>query len=311
MRFTGSAWIAGISLLGISLAGGAAAECAKRPRYGGTLRVELQAAKISIDPREWRAGMEEAAAAQKLAALVFDRLLSLDDYGRIQPQLAAAWSHDAAFKRWQFTIRSGVKFTDGTLLSAAEAATALRALLPAKRQVSGAGDSLVLQSPEAMPELLEELASPKYVVFHVGSGGALAGTGPFVAVDGAPAGHLLFRANEECWAGRPFVDAVDVALGVPPLRRLYDLQLRRAELIELPADLVRRANDVGLRTWTSAPVRLYALRFDESRPGANEPRLREAVSQSLDRATMASVLLQKQGEPAAALLPQSFHKSIL
>jgi ABC-type transport system substrate-binding protein len=39
-------------------------------------------------------------------------------------------------------------------------------------------------------------------------------------------------------------------------------------------------------------------------PSSADAKLREAVSLSLDRQTMANVLLQKQAEPATALLPQ-------
>ncbi len=293
-------------------------EAAKRPRYGGTLRVELRATTVTLDPREWRAGSEEAASGEKLAGLVFDRLVTLDNYGRFQPQLAAEWSHDTAFKRWQFTLRRAVKFSDDTPLTAGDVVAALQAILPGSRQVSGASDSVVIQSAAPMPDLLEELASGRYFVYRAKEAGALLGTGPFVlaeraaaTADRAPssradgaAAHLHFRANEGAWSGRPFVDAVDVTLGVPPLRQLYDLQLGRADLVELAPDLVRRAAQAGLRTWASTPVRLYALRFDDIQPAVQNARLREAISLSLDRATMAGVLLQKQAEPAAALLPQ-------
>jgi hypothetical protein len=40
----------------------------------------------------------ESATDEKMGALVFDRLVTLDNYGRFQPQLATEWSHDAGFK---------------------------------------------------------------------------------------------------------------------------------------------------------------------------------------------------------------------
>lgn len=280
--------------------------------------MELHAATVTLDPRQWRAGSEEGATGEKLAALLFERLVALDNYGRFQPQLAVEWSHDAAMRQWQFNLRGGVKFSDGSPLMAADAATALRALLPATRQVSAVGSAVVIQSAAPMRDLLEELASGRYFIFHAAAGGALAGTGPFLAAERPAAGgnaapaargdsggaHLYFRANAGAWSGRPFVDAVDVTLGVPPLRQLYDLQLGRADVVELAPDMVRRAAQAGLRTWGSTPVELYALRFDDANAAAQNASLREAVSLSLDRATMAGVLLQRQAEPAAALLPQ-------
>lgn len=306
------------------------ARASKWPQYGGTLRVEMRSASVSLDPREWKVGSTESASDEKLGALVFDRLVALDNYGRFQPQLAAEWSHDAAFKRWQFTLRANVKYSDGTQLNTADAVAALQPLLPEGQQISAAGNNIVIQSAAAMPDLLEELASGRYFVYRVQPDGTLMGTGPFFVAEtggsshapsnssSAPADsslaaptsgagktmHLRFRANEETWSGRPFLDAIDVTMGVPPLRQLFDLQLGKADLVELSPDLVRRAMQDNQRVWSSAPVTFYGLRFDDAPPAAADTNLREALSLSLDRQTMANVLLQKQAEPASALLPQ-------
>jgi len=82
------------------------------------------------------------------------------------------------------------------------------------------------------------------------------------------------------------------------------LQLGKADLVELAPELVPRARQANLRVWSSDPVVLYGLRFDEAQSAAADPQLRQALSLALDRGTMANVLLQKQAEPAAALLPQ-------
>jgi peptide/nickel transport system substrate-binding protein len=305
-------WLQSLVLTNVLLVVPPGASAATHPRYGGTLRVEMPAASVSLDPREWRAGSLESAANEKVAALVFERLVALDNYGRFQPLLAVEWSHDSSSKRWQFTIRPAVKFSDGTPLTAADIVAALQPLLPRTDQVSSSGNAVVIQSTMPVPDLLEQLASGRYFIYRVQANGALAGTGPFVLAESPAVGtpsravgsHLYFRANEEAWSGRPFVDGIDVTLGVPQLRAMFDLQLGKADLIELAPDLVPRAKQANLRVWTSEPVTLYGLRFDDAQVAASDVRLREALSLSLDRGTMANVLLQKQAEPAAALLPQ-------
>src|SRR5882672_10577852 len=132
MRFIESHWPAGTRLAVVALLALALVPSGRGSRWpqpGGTLRVEVHALTISLDPREWRPGTTASATNEKLAALVFDRLVALDNYGRFQPQLATEWSHDSAFKRWQFTLRTNVKFSDGTLLNAADVAAALQPLL--------------------------------------------------------------------------------------------------------------------------------------------------------------------------------------
>jgi peptide/nickel transport system substrate-binding protein len=315
MRSIKSRWFAAIS---VSLALLPAVQlCAtKRPRYGGTLRVELRTPVISLDPREWKAGSVSAADDEKLASLVYDRLLTLDDYGRVQPSIASEWSHDASFRNWQFKLRLGVKFSDGWPLSATDVVSSLQPLLPSSYQVSANESGLSIRSSHPSPDLLEQLASGPYFVFRAQPDGTLLGTGPFYVAESQPAApyesnpsatkpaRIKFQASEEAWAGRPFVDAVEVTLGGPALRELLDLQTGRADIVEIAPDLVHRAHQESLRVWSSAPNTLLALRFDDAQPAGADDHLREAFSLSLDRATMANVLLQKQAEPTAALLPQ-------
>jgi hypothetical protein len=333
MKFIELHWLAGtrfVVFAFFALALFPSARGSRSPEYGGTLRVELRATAVSLDPREWKMGTLEFAADEKMGALVYDRLVALDNYGRFQPQLAAEWSHDAAFKRWQLTLRANVKYSDGTALNTADVVSALQPLLPDGQQIIASGNSVVIQSAAAMPDLLEELASGRFFVYRVQPDGTLMGTGPFFVAESAAAiskketqvaagseassgsvtrgeartAHLRFRANEETWSGRPFLDAIEVTLGVPPLRQLFDLQLGKADLVELSPELVRRAMQDNQRVWSSAPVTFYGLRFDDTPPAAAAAKLREAMSLSLDRQTMANVLLQKQAEPASALLPQ-------
>ncbi|MGA2419124.1 MAG: ABC transporter substrate-binding protein [Candidatus Acidiferrum sp.] len=339
MRFIASPWFAAgrifSAALAVALACAAAfAAPATLPRYGGTLVVEVHTSSLILDPAKWKSGAPDSAASEQIATAVFDRLLTLDRFGRFQPALATEWSHDAAARRWQFTLRSGVQFSDGSPLTAADAAAALQelfaALALAQPTVTVSGPHLIVQFSSPVSDLLGQLASPRYFIFRRAADGLL-GTGPFFVKEFIPAtgGTTISRyklaANEHCWAGRPFVDALDVYLGVPPLRQLIDLQLGKADVVEISPDLVRRAAQENLRVWASSPVLLYALQLNAEAIGpdkvgiekdgavkanpahpadASKSTLGEALSLSLDRATMANVLLQRQAEPARSFLPE-------
>jgi ABC-type transport system substrate-binding protein len=315
MRFTKSLCIAAISAALLFSLAATSASAARRPHYGGTLRVELLSSTFSLDPREWKPGSLSAREDEKLAALVYDRLVTLDDYGRFQSALAVEWSRDAAAKNWQFKLRPNVKFSDGTPLTPADVVTALQSVLTGNLQLAASENSITIRSPHPVPDLLEQLASGPHFIFRALPDDTLLGTGSFYVaeIDAAspyesnplatkPA-RLRFRANEESWAGRPFLDAIEVTLGEPPLRQLFDLQVGKADIVEVAPDLVRKARQDNLRVWSSAPNTLLALRFDEAQPATADVHLREALALSLDRDTMANVLLQKQAEPSAALLP--------
>jgi len=299
----------------------ASAQSGARLQYGGVLRVEMRASSVILNPRRWKLGSGDYATNQRLAALIFDRLVALDNYGRFQPQLATEWSHDSAAKRWQFTLRQGVKFSDGSLLDPSDIVNALQPLLANGLQVSATASGVVMQSASSASDLLEVLASGPYFIYRGGEKGELVGTGPFVlenqTANGQTAGEksmadgagissqrLRFRFNELCWSGRPFLDAVEVTLGAPPLRALLDLQLGKADLAELSGETARRAQQSNVKVWASSPLTLYAVKFAAPVKSESDRTLREALGWSLDRKAMARVLLQKQAEAAPSFLPQ-------
>ncbi len=277
-----------------------------RPHYGGTLSVQMSDRITTLDPRQWPTDSLRAAAVEKVASLLFDRLTRLDDHANPQRALALSWQHDAPFKRWQFLLRKGVKFTDGAPLTPETAALALQQLLGNAFDVSATSDSVVIKSEISIPDFPAQLASGRYFVFHAGDDGTLAGTGPFRLAENAvadPPGKIVFLANESCWAGRPFVDKIELAMGVDLQQQASAIAFGQADVVELPASEVRRASQRGVRTVSSSPVDLFALRFDEARPGVQDARLRNAISLAIDRAAIADVILQRQGVAAGGLLP--------
>lgn len=247
---------------------------ATRPHYGGTLRAEVRAT---------------AADAEPLTSLVLEPLVRLDEAGTPQPCLAVSWQTEGASKRWQFKLRPGVKFHDGSPLTPAAVLAALQPLMPSL--IAANADSVVIRADHGISSLLMDLA-------HT----AFAATGPFRLNASDPGRHATFTASEDYWGGRPFLDSIEVQLGRGLRDQLVDLELGKTDVAEIaPADL-RRASERGRVAWSSADVNLLALEFSLGR--AEDPRLREAMALAIDRAAMHSVLLQRQGEVTAALLPQ-------
>src|SRR5438046_6904522 len=108
---------------------GALARTATRPRYGGTLRVEIQARVMKLGPVEWP-DLAAADAALKLRDLIYNRLVRLDHDGQPQPSIAVSWEHDASSAEWRFKLRSGVKWQDGSGLTPLEVLSALEGMAP-------------------------------------------------------------------------------------------------------------------------------------------------------------------------------------
>ncbi|MFZ1973244.1 MAG: ABC transporter substrate-binding protein [Candidatus Acidiferrales bacterium] len=191
------------------------AKSARRPRYGGALRVELGAVLTSLDP-----DVASSTAAEDVAKTQIDGLT----YDHRDP--------------------------DGTF----------------------AGDS---------------------------------GSGPFAVTAFEPGKRATLAANNNFREGRPFVDSIEIVMGVSARDRLLDLQLNKSDLAEIPPQDARSASERGVRTSISQPDELLALVFNTAEGAASRsPRVREAVAQSIDRAAIVNFILQKTGEPAGGLLPQ-------
>jgi ABC-type transport system substrate-binding protein len=287
-------------VLGIILSG-SLAKASRQPNYGGTLRVQVQERITTIDPRQWPPDFARADAMERLGSLVFDRMVRFDDHGMLQPALAVSWQHDAQSKRWQFLMRKGVKFTDGSPFTPEAAALALQQLLGNAFDVSATSDSVVIQADQSLPDFPMLLAVGRYFIFHTADDGSLAGTGPFRIAEWPAAegsAKAVFAANESCWAGRPFVDKIEFTMGVDQQQQANAIAFGQADVVELPASQVRRAAQRGVRTVSSDPVELFALQFDPARPAVQDPRIRQAISLAVDRTSVADVILQRQGVAA-------------
>jgi len=112
--------------------------------------------------------------------------------------------------------------------------------------------------------------------------------------------RAVYAADENAPGGRAFLDAVEIEMARPLRDQSIDLELGKTDVAELGLGELRR-QPAGRKVWPSAPVRLVALVFS---PRVEDARIREALALAVDRAAIHNVLLQRQGEVSAALLPQ-------
>ena len=277
-----------------------------RPHYGGTLRVIMQSAPNALDLPANATPADYWDIARTLS-LIGDTLVKLDAQGRPQPALAVAWQSDPSARHWQFTLRRGVKFHDGSAASPAAIAQFLGALHPGWN-VRASADSVSIDSETAMPSLLAALALPRNLVLkrsanaNENSNRLPIGTGPFLVAAWQPGKRLKLAANEESWAGRPFLDAIKIEFGKSLRDQAIALELDKTDVIETAPQAANESQRHSTSTSLSLPVELLALVFSANSK-AQDPRLREALALAIDRKPIQSVLLKGAGEPAAGILP--------
>lgn len=267
-----------------------------RPHYGGTLRVEVEG-----DPWQRPGGLARQ--------MVLDGLTAMGTDGTAGPALAVEWNSDNDNHRWQFRLRPGVHFQDGTPLSSANVVASLTAICGAGcpwTALHAVGSSVVFTSDSPLPNLPELLAGDDYRIALAGAGSptgapASIGTGPF-QFTAFSNGVLTLAANDNCWQGRPFLDEVEIRVHRSMRDQWLDLSVGRADLVEVPAEQLRQAHEQRLTVVASPPVSLLAITVSDSGALSN-PNLRAAIAFAVDRSAISNVIFQKQGEITASLLP--------
>ena len=157
-----------------------------------------------------------------------------------------------------------------------------------------------------MPSLLAELALPRNLILKRSGNGLPIGTGAFLVSEWQPGKLLKLTANEGSWAGRPFVDGVEIEFGKSLRDQAAALELDKADVIEVAPQAgngSQRRNTSSSPSSLSLPVELMALVF-AANSKAQDPRLREALALAIDRKPIQSVLLKGVGDPAASILPK-------
>ena len=269
-----------------------------RPHYGGTLRVEIEG-----DPWNGADGLARR--------LVLDGITALDAEGKVRPALGTQWQSSDNNHRWQFQLRPGVHFQDGATLTSNSVVSALNLACPQNcpwNTIRPAGSLVIFTTDAPSPHLPELLARDEFLIAEPPAPEGPApngtvGTGPF-AVKTAAGNTLTLAANDSCWQGRPFLDAIEIHSRRTVHDQWLDLGVSRADVVQVPPEGLREARQQQLTLGVSQPVSLLALVVSDSGALAN-PQLRAAIAQAVDRSALYNVIFQKQGEITASVLPQS------
>jgi MarR-like DNA-binding transcriptional regulator SgrR of sgrS sRNA len=269
-----------------------------RPHYGGSLRVEIEG-----DP--WR---NPDGIARRL---LLDGLTGLDANGNVRPALATDWKSDDNDHRWQFHLRPTVHFQDGSPLTSTAVVMSLNLSCTNNcpwTTVHAVGSSVVFTSDSPIPNLPALLTQDGFLIAltRTADGQTPAnpiGTGPFQFAN-FNGGVLTLSANDSCWQGRPFLDQIVLIQNRTIRDQWLDLSVDRADVVEVPPQQIRQAQQQRLTVFVSPLVELLAIQVSDSGALAN-PVLRASIADAVDRGALFNVIFQKQGQITASLLPQS------
>ncbi|MEW1835715.1 ABC transporter substrate-binding protein [Microbacterium sp. NPDC079995] len=304
------------------------------PAQGGTL-------EYAINAQPGTGGLDPILASNQASAVfqaqIYEGLLTRDESGEIQPSLATDYEIVDELT-YDFTIREGVKFSDGTDLTVDDvvfsfntwnASTSSRkALIRGLATVEATDESTVrFTFTEPNGSFLNGTAGNN--VFYVFSRAwyestseedrqrSALGTGPFALSEWNDGVNLTLDRNEHYWGeDQPVVDAINFQIVPDESARLALVQQGSVDIASFTdAAVAQQAEDAGYTIGDAAYTRKLSVYLN---PAEDSPladvRIRQALSLSLDREQIVELatggfgavsLHVAAGDPAAPEIDQS------
>lgn len=267
---------------------------------------------------------------------LYSTLLRVDEDGRLQPDLATAWTPHGA-RAWRFVLRPGATFHDGTPFTADDVVFTLRRVpgipnnpspytpyIATVTEVVKIDDLTVeLRTSRPNPTLPQQIAGLMMVsrkaaegqptgAFNTGV--AAVGTGPYRFEQFADRSRITMRANPTYYGGRPIWDRLEFRIVPNDTARTAALLAGDLDLIEnvQPRDAVTLAQRPGIAVHVGTPSRVMFLGVNlgginaealrsagaSVEPLAN-PLVRRAMSLAINREGMIRSLLAGYSQPAS------------
>jgi peptide/nickel transport system substrate-binding protein len=277
-----------------------------------TLTIGINAEVLSLDPHH----VPSAIIGARIYHLMFDQLTRTDTSGNVLPMLATEWAATDD-TTWVFTLREGVKFHDGTTMTARDYAYSLNRLVfgdgtnesqvrgvfaPYITSVEATGDlELTIKTPATDPLIPLRMASANACVMpeaYVESAGfdavqtAPVGVGPYKLVELIAGDRLVLTRHEDYWMGLP--DATDVIVRLIPenATRIAALQSGEVDFITtISPDLVTQVDGAdGLRVDDVLLYNFQLIYFNSLQGLTSNVNFRRALSLGIDREAIAADL---------------------
>ncbi len=292
---------------------------AQTPVRGGTLRVGWIADAKILDPH-----FSVQFSERYVLYLVFNTLVGLDKGFNVVPELARAWQVSPDGKRVTFQLQRGVKFHDGTDLTAEVVKWNVERILdpqsksPQRSQLEPAVAAVTVVDPHTVAfelkkpfaPLLAALAErPGFIVSPAAVkqagpdfGRRPVGTGPFRLVEWVADSQVTLERFPDYWdKGKPYLDKITFRIVPDPTVRLTMVRTGEVDITtDVDAkDVPALQGEASLRVSEMRPAaRWTALQWQVDKPPFNNKALRQAIALGIDRNELKDILLRGFGEPA-------------
>jgi len=257
------------------------------------------------------------ANARVLRGNVVEALTRLDPQsGAVGPLLATEWSSPDN-KSWLFTIRPGVTFHDGTPLDAAAVAFGINrsmnpdltcqtlSLFPTKTTATVESDMVVRITTEEPDPILPariayiDLPSPKTP--EAAKSDTPIGTGPYQFAGREIGQSITLSAFDGYWGEAPEIAEATYVWRAEATIRASMIKTGEADIAyDIPTH--EAEGQANAQQYLTNGV--FYLRPMLQKPPLDDLRVRQAIASSIDKATLAEVLMDNSGTPTGQLVTQ-------
>lgn len=263
----------------------------------------LQADARSLDPHV----STDASSSNSMNKKVYETLVTIDKENKIAPLLATEWKQLDPVT-WEFTLRKGVKFHDGSDFNAQAVKTSFerlldpevkrnrRSVLQAIKEIKVISDDKVqIITDGAYAPLLLHLStpagsimSPKAIEADAKGEKTLAqnpvGTGPFKFISWTKGDNITLARNENYWGAKPEMAKVILKVVPEDATRIAMVKTGEAQAADqVPVtDTERISKDSNMNLIRTSIYRTEFISFNTERAPFNNPKVREAISQAID-----------------------------
>ena len=278
---------------------------------GGRLVVGIGSLPNTPDPH-----LDSTANALLGYALMFEKLVGVDDKGMPQPALAESFRNVDPLT-WEFKLRQNVQFHNGEPLTTEAVTFSIERVLNAETKSPWAGriaavsavqpvdaTTFRITTKEPFSPLLQgltvvDILPPKY--FQEKGAQAFAeapvGTGPFAFKSWVKQDNLTVSANQGYWRGRPRLEEV-VLRSIPETStRVSAVEAGDLDVsLLLPPEQIERLKGRDLNVQTVVQGQGMVVNFRSTVPGPlQDKRVRQAINYAVDKEAIFDSILLGQG----------------
>jgi peptide/nickel transport system substrate-binding protein len=310
-------WASGIAVVAVTAAGCGMGDNGGGEGTGGPAGSggHLVYAEQFPPSAAWAVETNDAHTLSRAGCL--ETLVKYTTEGELEPMLATEWNQVEP-TTWDFTLREGVTFQDGTPMDAEAVAGALTHVLEVETPAR-AFNADVIAGVEATDEATVRVTTPKpdpLVPLRVANpnAGILAPkaydgkqidilgtcTGPFTVTEEVGQQSLSMEATEDYWGDEVALDSAEVRFVVDGVARATQLQTGEAQIAKsLPvANLAALEGDDTLEISKLALSRTTTMLLNNSRPPFDDPLVRQAIEQAVDTQAIVDGVYEGSGDPA-------------